>query len=266
MLGKLRSRASSFFSVGATAGWEAAFTWSAALLKHELGIAHPQSVILRPRQAQHPLVARLEGTSDMDVFRQIFCREEYGCVRSIRSPAFILDLGANVGYSSAYFLSCFPDTRVLAVEPDPANFAICAKNLSPYGGRAKALHAAVWSHNSTVKLSRGAFSDGRDWATQVIAAGDGGEGLMNIESFDIPTLLNLAGEEHVDLLKVDIERSELNVFGSNCASWLSRVRNICIELHGEDCRDTFVNALKGLRYDLVTSGDLTFCHDLRSTS
>jgi hypothetical protein len=67
----------------------------------------------------------------------------------------------------------------------------------------------------------------------------------------------------VDLLKVDIERAELSVFWRSAASWLHKVRNICIELHGKDCEDVFFDALKDFDYELGRSGELTICRNLR---
>ena len=63
---------------------------------------------MRPRQVRFPLIARLGGSSDMSVFHQIFRMNEYSSLRNIPSPRLIIDLGANIGYASAYFLSCFP--------------------------------------------------------------------------------------------------------------------------------------------------------------
>jgi len=41
----------------------------------------------------------------MPVFEQIFIGEEYSCLCDLKDTLLILDLGANVGFSSAYFLS-----------------------------------------------------------------------------------------------------------------------------------------------------------------
>ena len=75
--------------------------------------------------------------------------------------------------------------------------------------------------------------------------------------------MQLAGEEQVDLLKVDIERSELELFGSSSSAWLPKVRNICIELHGRDCTEVFLDALKGFDYEPGRSGELTLSINLR---
>ena len=71
----------------------------------------------------------------------------------------------------------------------------------------------------------------------------------------------MAGAECVDLLKIDIEKSELDLFNSSSGSWLPRVKNMCIELHGDDCRKAFMSALEGFDYELRTSGELTTCRN-----
>jgi len=196
----------------------------------------------------------------MDVLHQIFLHEEYACLRDIPSPTFILDLGANVGYSSAYFLSCFPTASVFAIEPDPSNFEILRRNLAPYGDRAKICLAAVWSSNTKLRLSQN-FGDKREWATQVIPAAR--DEKASIDGFDVPTLLDLVNAQHVDLLKIDIEAGEREIFNSRSLSWIERVRNICIELHGNECRNAFMNAITNYEYDIETSGELTICRNLQ---
>jgi FkbM family methyltransferase len=239
-------------------GWQATSVRLAAEARSALGMANLSTVRMKPRNAQHALVARLGGSSDIDVFAQIFAWEGYACLQSISSPRWILDLGANAGYSSAYLLSRFPAARVIAVEPDPSNYQLCRRNLEPYGERARVIEGAAWSTRSRLATQRGAFGDGREWATQVVASADG-----TVEGYDIPSLLAMAGGEEIDILKVDIERSELEVFGGSSARWLPAVRNICIELHGPDCREVFLRALETFEYDLEYSGELTICRNLR---
>ena len=59
------------------------------------------------------------------------------------------------------------------------------------------------------------------------------------------------------------ERSEIELFGRNFSAWLPRVSNICIELHGPDCREAFLSALAGYEYTLESSLELTICRNLR---
>ncbi len=205
----------------------------------------------------------MRGSSDPQVFDQIFILDEYSCLRDLKEPALVIDLGANVGFSSAYFLSVFPKARVVAVEPDERNLAICKTNLSPYGDRVLLLHGAVWSKTATLGLLRGTFGDGREWATQVGELSEEERTTAGIQAWDVASLIEMSGLSTVDLLKVDIERAELSVFGESCRSWLHRVRNICIELHGKDCEEVFFSALKDFDYELGHSGELTICRNLR---
>lgn len=239
-------------------------TYTACRASNAFGFRKPGHASIQPRQAQHSLNIRLGGSSDLSVFAQIFKTEEYSCLlKHIHSPGFILDLGANVGYSSAYFLSCFPNARVMAVEPDPSNFSVCSQNLAAYGDRVQVVLGAAWSKRSQLVLSRGTFGDGREWATEVRERKSSSDD-STVEGWDIPSLMDLAGKQQIDLLKIDIEGSERDLFGANTSDWLPSVRNICIELHGEDCSKAFFGALKDYEYEVSHSDELTICTNLRS--
>lgn len=214
---------------------------------------------IRPPVLNHPVRVRMFPHSDEYVFDQVFIQREHAPLVEMEEPRFILDLGANVGYTSALFASRYPDARILAVEPDPGNFRMCVENLRPYGDRVKILLGAVWGHSSRLTLERGG-GDGRDWAIQVHEASDQGE--AQVEAWDVPALLTLAGEESMDLAKIDIEGSEAEVFSGN-TDWLSRTRNICIELHGPHCEEIFFRALGGYDYKRIHHGENTLCLNVR---
>jgi len=205
---------------------------------------------------------RGNGSSDADVFDQVFIAGEYEVVLGVQ-PSFILDLGANIGLSSAWFLSRFPEATVLAVEPDLDNYSLCCKNLAMFGGRAQVLLGAAWSKRIQLSLSRGSFRDGREWASQVVEREDS-DARFQVEGWDIPSLLSLAGTKVIDLLKVDIEKGELELFSKGCETWIPSVRTICIELHGKDCEEVFWGALRNFEFDVRRSGELTICRNLRS--
>ena len=220
-----------------------------------MGRPEPGTLILSPRQASFPLKIRAGGSSDIEVFGQIFCQEEYACLRDLPAPKVIFDLGANVGYSSAYLLSCFPSASLIAVEPDRGNFEQCRQNLAPYGERVQLVHGGIWNRRCRLSLDSG--GDGREWALQVRESEQG-----EIAAWDIPSLMAMADADAIDLLKVDIERSEIAVFDRDCLPWLRKVRNICIELHGADCEAAFNKAMKGFACRRSVSGELTICRDI----
>ena len=85
----------------------------------------------------------------------------------------------------------------------------------------------------------------------------------DIDAYSLSTLIDLYGVRKMDLLKIDFEKSELELVSSNTESWLPLVRNICIEPHGPDREDVFRRALSSYSYRLSRPGDLTICRDLQ---
>jgi FkbM family methyltransferase len=200
--------------------------------------------LVRTALSTYPLHLRGK-TSDADVFSQIFVEREYRCIDHL-NPRIIIDAGANVGYSSAYLLTRFPQARVIALEPDPANFAAAKKNLAHWADRVTLLEAALWSKRGTVSLRPGTEGWGRQVAT--------GEG---VSAVDIPFLLEKFDLESIDLLKVDIEGAEKEVFSAS--DWVSCVRNIVVELHGPEESRIFHEAIKHRPYSVSECGELTVC-------
>ena len=51
----------------------------------------------------------------------------------------------------------------------------------------------------------------------------------------------------IDLLKLDVEGAELNIFASGCEQWLTQVRCIMVELHehfAPGCTQQFMDAIR----------------------
>ena len=213
---------------------------------------------LHPPGIRHPVAARF-GTSDPDVFYQIFIEREYAPIADVSDVRFVLDLGANVGYSSVWFANAYPNARILAVEPDPANAAMCRLNLAPYGGRASVLEVGAWSRPAGLVLRRD-FRDGREWSVQVR------EALPNetpeVHGVDIATMIAEAGIDRIDILKMDTERAEAEIFGNGPSNWLRATRNLVVELHDDECERICMSALAPYRYRLEHSGELTLARDI----
>ena len=241
----------------ATAEW----TWRRFRQLKGSTCAEERRWIIRPAQAKYPLTVRLAKTSDLRVFEQVFLLDEYSCLRDIKDVLVVLDLGANVGFSSAYLLSSFPQARMVAVEPDSGNSTVCAANLAPYGGRATLMRGAVWSRRTKLRIAGTSQGNGNEWGRQME---EPLEGPAEVEAWDIGSLLDINGFKKADLIKIDIEGAEIAIFGYGAdTAWLLRTRNICIELHGQECKDAFFRALGGFDYKLSYSNELTICRDLR---
>jgi len=205
-------------------------------------------------------------TSDYRVYQQVFRDEEYGNVDAVNDVKFVLDCGANIGLASIYFLNRFPAATVLAVEPDPDNASMCRRNLLAYGSRAKVLQGGVWSNCGRLAVVPSEFGPGQKCGMQVRQFRHGDPEEATVDAFDVPALMAYGGVDQVDILKLDIERSEIVLFSSSPELWLPRVRNLVIELHDEECSRAYFSALKRYDYHLSSRGDLTYCLNLRELS
>lgn len=239
------------------AGGSASYSLGKYALKDALSASTSHSlVIMRSSRAKHPLAAR-SHTSDGQVFYQVFARLEYACADDMADVSLIIDCGANVGYSSAYFLSKFPHAKLIAIEPDPANFKILQRNLEPFGSRVRLIQSGIWSHSCGLVISEEKYGDGREWAIQVRETKPGETPQMT--AVDIGTLLRESGQSRISILKIDIERAEAIVFASNFESWIDKVDNLVIELHDEECQRIFFKAIEGQGFEIYHSGELTVC-------
>ena len=156
---------------------------------------------LRSKYLQHPICFR-NGSTDLGVFAQIFICLEYACFNQLSDVGLILDLGANVGYSAAYFLSTFKSCFVVCVEPDPDNFNVLLENLKPYEGRYLAIKAAVWPEPTDLWFVPATLGVNNEWGRQVTSSPSAGQPMQTVT---IPQIMEMTGRDRISILKVDIE-------------------------------------------------------------
>jgi FkbM family methyltransferase len=198
------------------------------------------------------------STSDVDVFGQIFSGDEYGAVSELPDVSVILDGGANVGYSAAYFLSKYPHATVISVEPDPENVAVLRRNLEPYGPRSVVIEAALWSTRVDLVLTTG-FRDARHWSRQVRLV-DGSAALV-VPGLSVRDVMAQTGVKHLSIVKLDIEGAEAELFRDGYSAWIAAVDTFVVELHDDaafgPASERFFGALAGSRRTFTQSGELT---------
>jgi FkbM family methyltransferase len=208
----------------------------------------------------HPVYMR-DGGTDHSVLYEIFGMGEYERVRALGDLRTIVDCGANVGYAAMYLLNHYPQADIVCVEPDAANLALCRRNLEPYGRRVHFVEAGVWSREAGLIIE----SDGSgDWGLRVREARAGEK--AHVGAVDIPSLIDRTGWTQIDLLKIDIEGSEIEVFGERAQAWLPKVRNLVIELHGDACRDTVLRALAPYDFQRSEQGAVLCCLGLQAAT
>lgn len=201
----------------------------------------------------HPVTLRAGG-SDLRIFKQIYLRGELDFPLP-DAPVYIVDAGANIGLSAVCFAARFPEARVVALEVDAANFALLEENARPYGGRITPLRLALWSGRGRVAITN---PGDEAWAFRVaeLAGSPAGAGDA-VDAIGVTGLLEQLGLPRVDLLKLDIEGAELEVF-SGATRWLDRVGTIAVELHDRlrpGCSAAMDAALAGRAHRRTRSGE-----------
>lgn len=164
------------------------------------------------------------GTSDFYTFDQVFIQDQYKLDYPVE-PRTIIDAGANIGLSSVYFSHRFPDAQVLAIEPDKANFAQLQQNCADYP-RIKGLCAGVWSTDSYLKIINTEATNNSFRVVETVP-----DNIGAIPAVCIATLMQQQNWPVIDLLKIDIEGSEKEIFSTNFDAWLPQVRMLLVEVH-----------------------------------
>jgi FkbM family methyltransferase len=166
------------------------------------------------------------GTPDMNTLEEIFRMGHYEIPKpvtellaAIDRPLQVVDLGANVGLFGAYVLGRYPDARIVAFEPHPANAALLRRVIEANGpgDRWELVEAAAAASDGSVEFS-GDFNTGR--------VGEGG--------FSVPAVAIFPYLAGVDLAKIDIEGAEWELFADERSTSLSS-RVVALEHHPYLC-------------------------------
>jgi FkbM family methyltransferase len=176
----------------------------------------------------HPVWVRVPS-SDIWAFEQIFLRRDYAFETS-KVPRVIIDAGANIGLAAVYLANRYPDCTIIAIEPEASNYELMVRNVAPYKN-IRPMHAALWHRNEKIQLvdpHQGKWS----FRTQSADSGDQDWGTLmgQVDAFTVDEIMRRHGVEHVDVLKVDIEGAEVEVF-SDTRAWIDRVDALVVELH-----------------------------------
>jgi len=183
----------------------------------------PPTAVFTPFRRGVPIYLR-SASPDVRVFRNIFERGDYRLPSEITGIiSTIVDLGAYTGISTAYFAERYPSARIVALEPDPDNYSCLQHNLNGilHLTRVSALRACVAKTTGTVRFG----TEGQSWERAISEKGD-----IVVPSFTLTDLFAHFDLESVDILKMDIEGGEKDVFEAE-TKWFHLVGWILLEVH-----------------------------------
>ena len=155
--------------------------------------------------------------------KELFVEEIYKFKAQNDTP-YIIDCGSYIGTSILFFKTQYPNSKILAFEPDNSNFELLNKNIKNWDLKnIEIQNAAIWIDNLGVNF----IADG-NMASKIDESNntDHNEN-QKTKSVRLKDLLT----EKIDFLKIDIEGAEYEVL-VDCESKLSFVENLFIEYHG----------------------------------
>jgi FkbM family methyltransferase len=162
-------------------------------------------------------------------FNQVYSFTENTDSKLKSSPGVIVDVGANIGISIAYFKNKYPNTKMIAIEASPINYFQLKKNIEENNfDNIEAINCFLANKNGITKFYHNVDKPG----------GSFGEGFKlkksnKYEEFEVNTakLSDLINGHKNIVIKIDVEGAEYQILKDLAASSsISEVIEINIEI------------------------------------
>jgi FkbM family methyltransferase len=196
-------------------------------------------------------VAIRKNPSDYATFREVLVCEDYKLPEGF-VPATVVDAGANIGLTSVFLANRFPEAKIVSVEPDAENFSLLCKNTKSYP-HVKSLRAGLWPKTCFLELV-----DTGEGPNSYQVKESKANAVQSFEAVSPRKIMDVGGWQSIDLLKVDIEGAELELFSSEVESWLPHTRMLFVETHDRmrpGCAQALFSALSGHDYHCTIAGE-----------
>ena len=198
-----------------------------------------------------PLFLR-NKTSDIATFYHCIFDEEYDIALDF-TPELIIDLGANIGLTSLYFNKVYPKAKIIAIEPEVSNFDILMKNVNQID-QIKPINAAIWDKDIDLVL----LDEGHGHYGYTVFENKENKSGTVVKCITLASVLNKFQVDKIDVLKVDIEGAERELFQGNVDVWLGKTRVLIIELHDRmraGCTKSVFKSLSAYNYEMKIKGE-----------
>jgi len=162
----------------------------------------------------------------------------------------IVDGGANIGAETARFLLNHPQAQVAAIEAAGRNYGWLRRSFEK-NPRVRLFQAALWPEEATLRVRQ----YGPDMQEFRVESGEGGEAVAAIT---IPQVMQQMGWEQIDILKLDIEGAENELFTRGVGEWVDRVMAFIFEVPDHERPGTtqaIFETLRGFRYNAYVVGE-----------
>lgn len=232
-----------------------AFGWEGVTLFLKLHFGGSDLIQIQLSGLPQPIYLRRKG-SDYVVFEDIFLKYEYH-FKHMSKPEVILDAGANIGLAAVFFKRKFPDVNIICVEPESSNFEMLKMNTAKYKG-VTCIQKGLWHKTCSLKITDDGLGE---WGFTVREASDGDTD--TVEAISIPDIMKDFELDNINVVKMDIEGSEVEVMGKNHESWIPKTETLLVELHDRlrpGCSKSVFSTLVQYDFSLDHVGENTIVH------
>lgn len=164
--------------------------------------------------------------------REIFSQHHYYLELEKPNPV-IIDAGAHIGLSTFYFKRLFPDSLIIALEPNPKSYALLKKNLEANQiHRVLPLNLALWPLNQIITFYSDPSAD--SWWSNTRTQLTSATSATHTQTFSAQTTtlkeLTQGIGEKIDLLKLDVEGAEWDILFTSLDHF-THIDHYVIEYH-----------------------------------
>jgi FkbM family methyltransferase len=210
--------------------------------------------------------ARMLHTFKESVFQEDYIKGfPHEIIRDFENST-VVDVGANVGYFSLWWLSRFPRNKVIAVEPMPNNFSLLERNrmLNP-DKDFHVINCAMRSQGGHVILH---FDRSDSFTTSAsILQGTGGGDEISVKAISLAQLVADFHLSRIDFLKLDCEGSEYDILYHCDGALLDSIWCIAMETHpgaeAAECKEALCDFLRLKKFHVNTKSGSHLVHAYR---
>lgn len=229
-----------------------------AISTEKLGVVNTIKIFLWGRVTNKPLTISLpkdllfncEGKVDKGVLSH-FYKEGY-FIEDIEGHRIvnIIDAGAHIGDETARFLIHHPNAKIVAIEAAERNFSLLQKNFQNVKN-VELIKGAIWPVKSNLKVVHGDSME----SFKVVETPDTNETIL---AWSVQDIMEKMGWDRIDILKLDIEGSEYELFTRNFEDWIGKVNVFIFEVPDNDHAGTtqaIYQSLKNYKYNTFVCGE-----------
>ena len=231
-----------------------------AQLRNHLSLSEALKVYfrLKTKNRKEMKISRLQfpfslrnNPHDYGTFEEVIVREAYNVPLDF-IPRRIIDGGGNIGLTAAYLATKYPQAEIVSFEPDSENFEWLSRNVAPYQ-YVRPMKGGIWSRSAYLLVKDMGLGNNGFMVEETSG------GTPNaIQAWSIPDVMQLMHWDNCDIVKLDVEGSEKEIFSENYEGWLPKTKVLIVELHDrmkKGCSKAVFQAISRYDFSLQVAGE-----------